>query len=185
MVSIHSTRPHHLLTHCQDIELFDRERQEGVVGVPAFILSRRLARLFLEDLAVPTIFVSWRPTRSSNHLTSVTDYIDNTVLDILFHDRLPYRRADLLHILHFHDSRSVHCCNAGISMHRSIKKLRRCQSGRQSLIYFASPCLWILCAGSTDPSLRPMDQVHRVQLLCKSLCIIIASDKCFSRLLRI
>ncbi|KAK2841573.1 hypothetical protein FQN49_006125 [Arthroderma sp. PD_2] len=39
-----------------DIQLFDRERSEGVVGVPAFLLSRRAARLFLEDLPVPIIF---------------------------------------------------------------------------------------------------------------------------------
>ncbi|OQE28540.1 hypothetical protein PENSTE_c003G09880 [Penicillium steckii] len=39
-----------------DIHLFDRERNEGVVGVPAFLLSRRAARLPLEDLPVPLIF---------------------------------------------------------------------------------------------------------------------------------
>ncbi|KAK2734924.1 hypothetical protein FQN57_001421 [Myotisia sp. PD_48] len=39
-----------------DIQLFDRERNEGVVGVPAFLLSRRAARLFLEDLPVPILF---------------------------------------------------------------------------------------------------------------------------------
>lgn len=39
-----------------DIRLFDRERSEGVVGVPAFLLSRRAARLPLEDIPVPFIF---------------------------------------------------------------------------------------------------------------------------------
>lgn len=39
-----------------DIQLFDRENKEGVVSVKAFIISRRLARLFLEDLPVPTLF---------------------------------------------------------------------------------------------------------------------------------
>lgn len=39
-----------------DIQLFDRERNEGVVGVPAFLLSRRAARVFLEDLPVPILF---------------------------------------------------------------------------------------------------------------------------------
>ncbi|KAE8380034.1 P-loop containing nucleoside triphosphate hydrolase protein [Aspergillus bertholletiae] len=39
-----------------DIRQFDRERTEGVVGVPAFLLSRRAARLPLEDLPVPIIF---------------------------------------------------------------------------------------------------------------------------------
>ncbi|KAF9889185.1 hypothetical protein FE257_007674 [Aspergillus nanangensis] len=39
-----------------DIRMFDRERTEGVVGVPAFLLSRRAARLPLEDLPVPVIF---------------------------------------------------------------------------------------------------------------------------------
>ncbi|OAX80691.1 hypothetical protein ACJ72_04968 [Emergomyces africanus] len=39
-----------------DIQVFDRERIEGVVGVPSFLLSRRAARLFLEDLPVPTLF---------------------------------------------------------------------------------------------------------------------------------
>ncbi|KAJ5434524.1 ABC-2 type transporter [Penicillium cf. griseofulvum] len=39
-----------------DVRLFDRERNEGVVSVPAFLLSRRAARLPLEDLPVPLIF---------------------------------------------------------------------------------------------------------------------------------
>jgi ABC-type multidrug transport system ATPase subunit len=39
-----------------DIQQFDRERTEGVVGVPAFLLSRRAARLPLEDLPVPILF---------------------------------------------------------------------------------------------------------------------------------
>ncbi|KAJ5130617.1 uncharacterized protein N7515_006656 [Penicillium bovifimosum] len=39
-----------------DIRLFDREHNEGVVGVPAFLLSRRAARLPLEDLPVPLLF---------------------------------------------------------------------------------------------------------------------------------
>lgn len=39
-----------------DVQLFDRERSEGVVGVPAFLLSRRAARLPLEDIPVPFIF---------------------------------------------------------------------------------------------------------------------------------
>lgn len=39
-----------------DIRLFDRERNEGVVGVPAFLLSRRVARFPLEDLPVPLLF---------------------------------------------------------------------------------------------------------------------------------
>ncbi|EGC42301.1 ABC transporter [Histoplasma capsulatum var. duboisii H88] len=39
-----------------DIQVFDRERIEGVVGVPSFLLSRRAARFFLEDLPVPMLF---------------------------------------------------------------------------------------------------------------------------------
>lgn len=39
-----------------DIRLFDRERNEGVVTVPAFLLSRRVARFPLEDLPVPLLF---------------------------------------------------------------------------------------------------------------------------------
>ncbi|KAL1967562.1 hypothetical protein VTN77DRAFT_3077 [Rasamsonia byssochlamydoides] len=39
-----------------DIQLFDRERSEGVVSVPGFLLSRRAARLLLEDLPVPILF---------------------------------------------------------------------------------------------------------------------------------
>lgn len=39
-----------------DIRQFDRERTESVVGVPAFLLSRRAARLPLEDLPVPVLF---------------------------------------------------------------------------------------------------------------------------------
>ena len=39
-----------------DIQLFDRERIEGIVGVPAFLVSRRLARFFVEDIPVPLLF---------------------------------------------------------------------------------------------------------------------------------
>lgn len=39
-----------------DIELFDRERGEGVVSVPGFLISRRLARLLIEDFPVPLMF---------------------------------------------------------------------------------------------------------------------------------
>ncbi|EEA27042.1 hypothetical protein TMatcc_004679 [Talaromyces marneffei ATCC 18224] len=39
-----------------DIRLFDRERNEGVVTVPGFLLSRRAARLLLEDLPAPILF---------------------------------------------------------------------------------------------------------------------------------
>lgn len=41
---------------CDDIQVFDRERGEGIVGVPAFLISRRLARIFIEDVPVPLIF---------------------------------------------------------------------------------------------------------------------------------
>jgi hypothetical protein len=39
-----------------DIQLFDEEARQGVVGIPAFLVSRRLARLFIEDVPVPLIF---------------------------------------------------------------------------------------------------------------------------------
>lgn len=39
-----------------DIQLFDRENSEGVVSVPAFLISRRLARAPIEDVPVPLIF---------------------------------------------------------------------------------------------------------------------------------
>ncbi|KAL1739863.1 P-loop containing nucleoside triphosphate hydrolase protein [Schizophyllum fasciatum] len=39
-----------------DIALFDRERGEGVIGVVAWMISRRLARGLLEDVAVPFLF---------------------------------------------------------------------------------------------------------------------------------
>lgn len=39
-----------------DIQLFDREHGEGVVNVTPFLLSRRAARIFTEDIPVPFIF---------------------------------------------------------------------------------------------------------------------------------
>jgi len=39
-----------------DIQLFDREYGEGVITVPAFLISRRLARILLEDVPVPLIY---------------------------------------------------------------------------------------------------------------------------------
>ena len=39
-----------------DIQVFDRERNEGVASVGAFLFSRRAARFFLEDIPVPLIF---------------------------------------------------------------------------------------------------------------------------------
>ena len=39
-----------------DIQLFDREYGEGIISVPAFLISRRFARIFVEDVPVPLIF---------------------------------------------------------------------------------------------------------------------------------
>ncbi|KAL8993395.1 MAG: hypothetical protein Q9188_007340, partial [Gyalolechia gomerana] len=39
-----------------DIELFDREYAEGVVSVSSFLISRRLARVLVEDFPIPLIF---------------------------------------------------------------------------------------------------------------------------------
>ncbi|TGZ83724.1 hypothetical protein EX30DRAFT_89937 [Ascodesmis nigricans] len=39
-----------------DIQLFDREHGEGVVSVFAFMISRRIAKLFTEDFIVPFLF---------------------------------------------------------------------------------------------------------------------------------
>jgi hypothetical protein len=39
-----------------DIRVFDREHGEGVVGVVAFLASRRLAKMLTEDIPVPFIF---------------------------------------------------------------------------------------------------------------------------------
>ncbi|KAL8801012.1 MAG: hypothetical protein Q9182_004756 [Xanthomendoza sp. 2 TL-2023] len=39
-----------------DIESFDREYAEKVTRVPSFLISRRLARVFVEDLPVPLIY---------------------------------------------------------------------------------------------------------------------------------
>lgn len=39
-----------------DIQLFDREHGEGVVGVFAFLFSRRVAKLLTEDFIVPFLF---------------------------------------------------------------------------------------------------------------------------------
>ena len=39
-----------------DIQLFDREYGEYVISVPSFLISRRLARIFVEDVPVPLIF---------------------------------------------------------------------------------------------------------------------------------
>ncbi|KAF1963513.1 ABC transporter-like protein [Byssothecium circinans] len=39
-----------------DIQLYDEESRQGVVSIPAFLISRRLARLFIEDIPVPLIF---------------------------------------------------------------------------------------------------------------------------------
>lgn len=72
-----------------DIELFDRENAEGIVSVPSFLISRRFARIFVEDVPVPLIFsvifyfmVGFRPVASQffiffainliNHYIAVT-----------------------------------------------------------------------------------------------------------------
>jgi len=39
-----------------EIQLFDEEARQGVVCIPAFLISRRLAKLLVEDLPVPLIF---------------------------------------------------------------------------------------------------------------------------------
>ena len=39
-----------------DIQLFDEEARQGVVSIPSFLISRRLARMFIEDIPVPLLF---------------------------------------------------------------------------------------------------------------------------------
>jgi ABC-type multidrug transport system ATPase subunit len=39
-----------------DVQLFDEERRQGVISIPAFLISRRLARFAIEDIPVPLIF---------------------------------------------------------------------------------------------------------------------------------
>ena len=39
-----------------EIQLFDREYSEKVVSIPSFLISRRLARMFVEDIPVPLVF---------------------------------------------------------------------------------------------------------------------------------
>lgn len=39
-----------------DIQLFDEERRQGVVSIPAFLISRRAARFLIEDVPVPLVF---------------------------------------------------------------------------------------------------------------------------------
>lgn len=39
-----------------DIQVFDEESRQGVVSIPSFLISRRLARFFVEDIPVPLIF---------------------------------------------------------------------------------------------------------------------------------
>jgi hypothetical protein len=44
-----------------DIQIFDRERSEGIVTVSAFLISRRLAKL-IEDIPVSLLVHVIRPT---------------------------------------------------------------------------------------------------------------------------
>lgn len=46
-----------------DIQIFDRERSEGVVTVSAFLISRRLAKL-IEDIPVSVLVHDFLPTKS-------------------------------------------------------------------------------------------------------------------------
>lgn len=39
-----------------DIAVFDREYNEGVVGVTSFLISRRLGKFWIEDIPVPLLF---------------------------------------------------------------------------------------------------------------------------------
>ena len=72
-----------------DIQLFDREYGEGVVSVPAFLISRRCARI-IEDIPVPLIFstifyfmVGFRPLAAQFFqfygITLLTHYIAVTL----------------------------------------------------------------------------------------------------------
>jgi hypothetical protein len=56
-----------------DIRVFDREHGEGVVGVFAFLISRRLAKFFTEDVPVPFLFSVkyYNPNENCGLLTCV------------------------------------------------------------------------------------------------------------------
>lgn len=47
---------HEVLRFSSDVQAFFRERNDGQVGVPAFLMSRVAARAFLEDLLAPLLF---------------------------------------------------------------------------------------------------------------------------------
>ena len=76
-----------------DIQVFDREYGEGVISVPAFLISRRCARIFTEDIPVPLIFstifyfmVGFRPVAAQFFqfygITLLTHYIAVTLATV-------------------------------------------------------------------------------------------------------
>ena len=75
-----------------DIKVFDRERGESVIGVVAWLVSRRIARLATEDIAVPFIFSVSIPSRQIYlGITAHTKYLGHNIL----HDWIRSRLASI------------------------------------------------------------------------------------------
>jgi len=82
-----------------DIRVFDREHGEGVVGVAAFLTSRRLAKMLTEDIPVPFLF------SVSTHVRTVGPWL-------IFHRYSSISCADSTKML-FNSSRSSPSSSSG------------------------------------------------------------------------
>ena len=124
-----------------DIELFDRERMEGIVSVPAFLISRRLARIFVEDIPVPLIF------------------------SVIFYFMTGFRPLAGQFFVFF--AVTLLCQYIAITFATTCVAISRDFAGATliaNLGYTTVFSLWLLCAIQRDPHLRKMAEMDSIRV---------------------
>lgn len=144
-----------------DIQLFDEEARQGVVGIPAFLISRRLARFFIEDIPVPLIFslifyfMTGFKTDGGEFLTFFSVMLLEQYIAVCF------ATMCIAISRHFAGVGCSELYDGNSTDHKHIGQL-----GRQSCVYSSVDGMRILHPVEHNSSVRAMDEMDRIRLLC-------------------
>ena len=126
-----------------DIEIFDRERNEGVVGVTAFLISRRLAKV-VEDVGVS---VTSTLALCFAHLSAGTPGLFD---HFLLHDRFWSRGQSVHDILLHLVNLAVHLRRFRYALRCEFTQIRHCVAPRQSFVYISELRLYVQGLRASD-----------------------------------
>jgi len=151
-----------------DIGVFDREYSEGVVSPSSFLISRRLARMFTEDIPIPLIYsiifyfmVGFRHDASQFFtffgVTLLGQYLAVTFATVCVAASRDYAGATLIANMNF-TLQSM--CSKSTSLYHA------------TVVADIYPIRWLLCSIQSDSCLCSMAQIHGICVVCQwgSLC---------------